>query len=623
MKRLVVTVAFALAGCLDFEAARETCKQAGNCLSENPPTLSASVPPAGATKVDVGTDLSLTFSKAMRQDGVNLSISPPVAVGTQTWDADSKVLQVSLASTLAFDTTYTVVITGQAADGSRLADNTQLTFSTASAPDEISPTLVATVPTNLATAVPVTSPLTLSFSEAMNQDALVLDVAPGVELKTATWSQDGKQVSFPMHTAFDGDTNYQVTVLQARDLAGNDLSGNPGFSFKTGAAPDTTAPVVVSASPPADSTNIDFTVSPSVAFSEPMGASASSALSVVLPDGGPFTACVNVFDPSKTVLTCTHAGSQLPGGARIKVKVAASASDVTGNPMGAPFEFAFTTGTVQDTTKPTILGFSPPNGAIGLKPDASVSVVFSEPMDQGNTQGAFKLLRIGGSPVAGSYLWSDGGTVLTLKSPSPFALAYDAGYSMQVDTTAKDLAGNTLAVTTSSSFGTTRYFQGRTYALGNESANVSWDGGAKFRTDFKPPVLRTDNGSFVDTRIALSFSLQSDAGLNPPVVTVMNAQLHTTLLTDAGSIYYSDVTYTSDPGPAVFTAACRGFCPVIRDPGYTDFAYVGGDVYKAVNSNKTRVQYRIYTSAQKVVRLYAGFDGGLTVPYLDVQYEAP
>lgn len=621
MKRLVSLLgALALAGCLDFDAAREQCKQAGNCLSADAPTITSSDPAAMAADVPVDTGLVLGFSKAMRQDSVNVSISPPVAVGTTVWNGESTSVTLTFASVLATSTTYTVVVTGQANDGSRLADGTQLAFTTVAPPDVVSPTLVATVPNMGATNVPVTSPLTFTFSERMSAASVLLDVAPALELGDAGWSTDGRTLSYLGHAAFAGMTTYQVTLLQARDVAGNDLAGNSGSSFTTGAAPDTEPPMVVSAVPPAGSTGIDFTVAPSVAFSEPMAAGASASLTVALPNGTNFP-CTNVFDVSRTVLSCTHPGMQFPGGVQLTVKVATTATDVAGNALAAPFEFAFTTGTMPDVTLPTILGFNPPNGAVGVKPDASVSVVFSEPMNQGNSQQALKMFRVqGGSQVSGSVAWSDGGTILTFR---PSFLSYDAGYSVQVDTNAEDLAGNNLATTASSTFGLVRLTR-KTLLADPKASGVFESDGRKYTAKLGASTLVVESPAIIGPDpITSHVGLAFDKGALGAAPGVVAARLTVKRQLDAGTsgVNLTDLSAYDPASPKSQFPDCSLRCDLMP---FIETAIVTSAMRSCVaDSKRTRCGFVMMPSMARVTRVYRGFDGGVTQPSLEVEYETP
>src|SRR5438552_13995981 len=66
-------------------------------------------------------------------------------------------------------------------------------------------------------------------------------------------------------------TTYTVTISTgAKDLAGNALTSDINWSFTTGVAPDTTAPVLGASGPANGDTNVPLNEIITVTFSEPM-----------------------------------------------------------------------------------------------------------------------------------------------------------------------------------------------------------------------------------------------------------------------------------------------------------------------------------------------------------------
>jgi serine protease AprX len=103
-----------------------------------------------------------------------------------------------------------------------------------------------------------------------------------------------------------------------------------------------------------------------------------------------------------------------------------------------------------DSTAPTVSSFAPAAGATGVSTGANVTVAFSEAMDTAPTQAAFTLVRSSDSvSVSGTFTWS--GATMTF---DPSSLAAGTQYTATVATSAKDLAGNSLAEATTWSFTT-------------------------------------------------------------------------------------------------------------------------------------------------------------------------
>ncbi|MFK7986487.1 MAG: Ig-like domain-containing protein [Sandaracinaceae bacterium] len=113
-----------------------------------------------------------------------------------------------------------------------------------------------------------------------------------------------------------------------------------------------------------------------------------------------------------------------------------------------------------DTTAPTITGISPMDGEAGVPVDAEVVITFSEPMDQVSVEGAFQGTCLGGV----SFSWNLAGTEMTATPDDLLAAATGTipgavtalEYEFGLDTTAYDLAGNTLASPSEVSFTTAR-----------------------------------------------------------------------------------------------------------------------------------------------------------------------
>jgi VCBS repeat-containing protein len=114
-----------------------------------------------------------------------------------------------------------------------------------------------------------------------------------------------------------------------------------------------------------------------------------------------------------------------------------AADDLAGNPLsGAPVEWSFTTISTTDTTSPTLVAVSPPNGAEDVAAGETVVITFSEAIDSSS-------LTYSATPDPGGWsaAWSNNGIAATL-SHNPFAS--QTMYTVTV-TAANDLADNPLA----------------------------------------------------------------------------------------------------------------------------------------------------------------------------------
>src|SRR5690606_35522527 len=109
-----------------------------------------------------------------------------------------------------------------------------------------------------------------------------------------------------------------------------------------------------------------------------------------------------------TVMTFTP-NAALATGTGYTASIAASATDLAGNPLASPASWSFTTAAAGDTTPPTVAGTDPANSATNVAANSNILIGFSEPMNKTATQAALSV-----SPtVAGAFSWNGAGTILT------------------------------------------------------------------------------------------------------------------------------------------------------------------------------------------------------------------
>jgi hypothetical protein len=217
------------------------------------PTVTATLPADGSTNVAINTTVTATFSEAMDPTTITaagtftlkLTLAPGTAVaGTVTYDAATHVATFTPTSPLANSTGYTATITTAAKDaaGNALAANKVFAFTTIA--DTTPPTVLSTSPANGATAVPITTTVKVTFSEAM--DASTVTAAGTFTLKatgppsvdvagTVTYDAATHVATFTPTLSLAPSTNYTATVTTtAKDAAGNPLSpGTLTITFTT------------------------------------------------------------------------------------------------------------------------------------------------------------------------------------------------------------------------------------------------------------------------------------------------------------------------------------------------------------------------------------------------------
>lgn|GEM_PF-1002012 len=108
-------------------------------------------------------------------------------------------------------------------------------------------------------------------------------------------------------------------------------------------------------------------------------------------------------------------------------------------------------GSVTDTTAPTVVSITPANGEKDVEVTEKIVVVFSEAMNTTATERSFNLVGKG-STVSGSIQWNSEKTTMTFMPSTLFE--YSTTYFINISTEAKDVAGNRLMSSISSSFTT-------------------------------------------------------------------------------------------------------------------------------------------------------------------------
>lgn len=115
-------------------------------------------------------------------------------------------------------------------------------------------------------------------------------------------------------------------------------------------------------------------------------------------------------------------------------------------------------GSGSDQTAPEVVSVEPANGAIGVRSDAKIRIVFSEPMDKVSTQLAFNSLQLAGTTT---FDWEDAKTLVVAPSkPLPIAEgdpsvpAIEVKYRLTL--VAADVAGNSLVKPYDGAFKTVR-----------------------------------------------------------------------------------------------------------------------------------------------------------------------
>ncbi len=283
------------------------------------------------------------------------------------------------------------------------------------------PTLVSTSPADNSTNFPVAGNIVLTFSEAMNPSTANLPTtwgtsgtqitsSPAIACSSLAWSA-GNTVATCAHSAnLLADTLYTVTVKTAvKDAAGSSINYGVSdyvFTFRTFAT--TGGPVVLSVSPPDQSSNAGPNTTVSVTFDQTMDRPSTQGAFSLKQTSGTGAPCMVSGSDGLGTPACTQAGgtfswtsnntmvfaptTALQATTSYAVAVNTTASNVALTNLVRPFASSFTTAAGPDTVKPWVVPPTTPDGnQTGVGLNSYVLVTFSEAMANAPTQNAFSL----------------------------------------------------------------------------------------------------------------------------------------------------------------------------------------------------------------------------------------
>ena len=346
-----------------------------------PPTVIATVPVNGAVNVPINQALTAAFSVAMTPATIDAAtftlkstISGTAVTGVVTYVAAGSVATFTPSAPLAATTEYTATITTGAMDtlGNALAHNYNWTFTTAALPVAIAPTVISTIPLNLATAVPLNQIVSAAFSVPMTPATITTITPPTFTLTyvptaggaitpvagLVAYAAVGNTLTFTPAANLPASTTFTATITTgAQDLAGTPMASNYVWTFTTGAAVVAVPPVLVSTVPANAAINVPLNQAISATFSKAMNPLTFTSATYYLTQGLNSVGATITLDPTNTIATLTPT-APLTAATVYTVTVTNGVTDATGNPLantGAPNPWTFTTGAAA-VPPPIVLG---------------------------------------------------------------------------------------------------------------------------------------------------------------------------------------------------------------------------------------------------------------------------
>ena len=206
----------------------------------------------------------------------------------------------------------------------------------------------------------------------------------------------------------------------------------------------TTIPTVISTTPAANAIGVAGNTTVIAAFNKAMDPLSVTAATFTVRQGGTQVPGRVVYGPGTTA-TFTPSSRLADTALLFTANLTTGVKDLAGTPLAKDFTWSFTTGTVPDTTAPTVSSTAPANAATGVLINSKLSATFSEAMDPTSLMvNVFSLSGPGNTPVFGTVNYV--GTTATFTPSSN--LAGNTTFTSLIKggaQGAKDLAGNALA----------------------------------------------------------------------------------------------------------------------------------------------------------------------------------
>ena len=339
------------------------------------------------------------------------------------------------AVNLSPNTIYTGTITTgvRSASGVAIAADYVWTFTTGAI---VGPTVIATDPTNNATAVPLNKTLTATFSMLMDPATInsnTFTLRQGANAVTGTVTYTGTTASFaPTANLLPGVVYTATITTGTKNLAGTALANNYVWTFTT---VSTGAPAVISTDPVNNAIGVPLNKVVKANFNMPMDPLTINGTTFTLKQGTTPVAGTVTYSGTTASFAPT---ANLSSGLVYTATITTGAKNVAGTPLANNYVWTFTTGTI---TAPTVVSTDPANNATDVVLNKVITATFSMPMDPLTINSSTFTLKRGAVLVAGTVTYSGSTASFT---PSVNLLSTTV-YTATITTGAKNQAGVALA----------------------------------------------------------------------------------------------------------------------------------------------------------------------------------
>jgi hypothetical protein len=310
-------------------------------------------------------------------------------------------------------------------------------------PKPASPTVVSTVPANLAATVAVNTTISSTFSGPMNAATITATTftvsGPGATPVAGAVTYAGNTATFTPAAVLANGIIYTGTITTgAKNSAGAALAANFVWTFTTATA---AVPPVVSSTVPADaSSGVAKSATVNATFNVAMDATTINTTTFTLagpgatavPGGVTYVGNTATFTPGSPLATSTLYTATITTGAK----------DTSGTALAANKVWTFNTGAAAGVTSTV-----PVSGAPNVPVIQKINATFNAPMTASTitTAGTFTVAvaGVGGAAVAGAVTY-DAASNAALFTPTA-ALTASTQYTATITTAAQSAQGNPLA----------------------------------------------------------------------------------------------------------------------------------------------------------------------------------
>jgi hypothetical protein len=544
-----------------------------NTADTTAPVVTSVTPTNGATGIGTGAAVVLTFSKSLNPVTVNqgntvvLFNGDTLLTGGAQISSDNRTVTIN-AGVLPASSTITVVATHDVTDlsGNHLTDF-RSQFTTAAATPNAAPLIVTQRPGTGATGVPQNAVITLFVNASLNTATVpgAVHVSQNGVLITGTVNVtgNGTAIEFTPSEPFDFGALVQIFVdPTVTDTFGNTMNAYSG-QFTITADPATTTPAVIASSPTGTA---PLNAVADIEFNVPLDATTVNATNVQLTNnsvgGAPIPSTVTLRTPNTIRVVPT---TPLAPNTTYIIFVSNGLHSAGGIPVSSFQEAGvITTGTVTDTTAPTVIAVAPPNGQTKVGTNALLVVTFSEPVDPITVDGTTVKLSAGTTTeMPASIQFDSTGTMVTI---TPLAPLPDSTVMTIAISGVQDLAGNAVtpktttfttgvgADTTAPTVTSTTPPDGATNVPTNAVITVQFSEPMNAQILSSPNVITlTDNSTGLNVNLALTVSsdglsvaLSPSSDLSPSEIYTIRGSNAQDL---AGNPVYFATTFTTGGGP--------------------------------------------------------------------------